>query len=95
LDENNINPSVNDDNEYGSLFYINAFMKGGIFDESEIKEFLKSINKNEDRSYFEPCSNSAIIIRMLTNLITSFQQSGSAEKVKELTELRSLFDLKL
>jgi len=70
-------------------------MKGGIFDDSEIKNFLKSINKEEQRSFFEPCSNTAIIIRMLTNLITSFQQSGSAEKVKELTELRSLFDLKL
>ena len=95
LDENNINPTVNQANEHGNLFYINGFMKGGIFDDSEIKNFLKSINKNEQRSFFEPCSNSAIIIRMLTNLITSFQQSGSAEKVKELTELRSLFDLKL
>jgi len=95
LDENNINPTVNKENEHGNLFYINGFMKGGIFDDSEIKNFLKSINKEEQRSFFEPCSNTAIIIRMLTNLITSFQQSGSAEKVKELTELRSLFDLKL
>lgn len=95
LDENNINPTVNKENQHGNLFYINGFMKGGIFDDSEIKNFLKSINKEEQRSFFEPCSNTAIIIRMLTNLITSFQQSGSAEKVKELTELRSLFDLKL
>lgn len=95
LDENDTNSAINEENEHGSLFYINAFMRGGIFDESEIKKFLKSINKEEHSSYFTPCSNSAILIRMLTNLIASFQQSGSAEKVRELTELRSLFDLKL
>ncbi|MDX2360210.1 MAG: transglutaminase family protein [Crocinitomicaceae bacterium] len=95
LDENNINPIINTDNKHGSLFYINAFSKGGIFDENEIKQFLDGLNKPHNREYFEPCSNSAIIARMLTNLIASFQQSGSAEKVNELTELRDLFDLKL
>jgi regulator of sirC expression with transglutaminase-like and TPR domain len=95
LDEDNINPFINTDNEHGSLFYINAFAKGGIFDENEIKEFLKGLNKPLSRGYFEPCSNSAIITRMLTNLITSFQQSGSKEKVNELIELRDLFDFKI
>lgn len=95
LDEDNINPFINTDNVHGGLFYINAFSRGGIFDENEIKEFLKGLNKPESRDYFEPCSNSAILTRMLTNLIASFQQSGSAEKVKELIELRDLFDFKL
>ncbi|MBL4862410.1 MAG: transglutaminase family protein [Crocinitomicaceae bacterium] len=95
LDEDNINPFINTNNTHGGLFYINAFSKGGIFDESEIKEFLKGVNKPESRAYFEPCSNSAIITRMLTNLITSFQQAGSAEKVNELIELRDLFDFNL
>ncbi len=95
LDENNINPIINTENEHGSLFYINAFSKGGIFDEAEIKQFLKGLNKPELRNYFEPCSNSAILTRMLTNLISSFQQSGSAEKVNELIELRDLFDFKV
>ena len=65
-----------------------------IFEEPEIDEFLKGLNKPKSREYYEPCSNSAIIIRMLTNLIASFQQSGSAERVKELVELRDLFDIK-
>jgi regulator of sirC expression with transglutaminase-like and TPR domain len=95
LDEDNINPIINTENKHGSLFYINAFSKGGIFDESEITQFLKGLNKPESRVYFEPCSNSAIIARMLTNLVASFQQAGSAEKVSELIELRDLFDLKL
>ena len=95
LDENNIIPELSNSNEYGSLFYINAFSGGGIFDENEINQFLKGINRKPDRTHFEPCSNTAIIERMLTNLITSFQQTGSAEKVRELTQLRDLFNLDL
>lgn len=93
LDEDNINPIINTENIHGGLFYINAFSKGGIFDENEIKEFLNGLNKPESREYFEPCSNSAILTRMLTNLIASFQQSGSASKVDELIQLRDLFGL--
>jgi len=95
MDEDNINPFINTNNKHGALFYINAFARGGIFDELEIKEFIKALNKSEIREYFEPCSNSAILSRMLTNLINAFQQSGNAEKVRELTGLRDLFDFKL
>ena len=95
LDENNINSFIAPENKHGNLFYINAFSKGGIFDESEITEFLNGLNKPLLREYYEPCSNSAIIIRMLTNLVAAFQQSGSAERVKELTALRDLFDRNL
>ncbi|MCH2230748.1 MAG: transglutaminase-like domain-containing protein [Crocinitomicaceae bacterium] len=94
LDEDNINPYIKAENKHGGLFYINAFSKGGIFDEAQIDEFLKGLNQPRARQFYEPCSNSAIIIRMLTNLISSFQQSGSAERVKELIELRALFDIK-
>jgi regulator of sirC expression with transglutaminase-like and TPR domain len=95
LDEHNIHAMTGAKNEYGNLFYINAFSRGGIFDDNEIKQFLSSLNKPFHRNYFEPCSNSAIISRMLTNLITSFQQAGSSDKVNELIELRELFDLNL
>lgn len=92
LDENGTKASFNDESEHGTLFYINAFSRGGIFDDNEIKAYLQSINKPELREYFEPCSNSAILTRMLTNLINSFQQIGNKEKVDELVELRKLFD---
>lgn len=95
LDENNINAMINPDNKHGSLFYINAFSRGGIFDESEIKSFLDGLGKPHERKYFEPCTHSAIIVRMLTNLITAFQQAGSAEKVNQLIHLRDLFDHKI
>jgi len=93
LDEDRMISVIDPENKYGNLFYINAFSKGGIFDADEIRAFLKGLGKPELREYFEPCSNSAIIVRMLTNLINSFQQVGNKEKVQELTELRKLFDL--
>lgn len=92
MDEDRLSRMMNQNDNFGVLFYINGFSKGGIFDGNEIKEFLKGINKPELREYFEPCSNSAILARMLTNLIVSFQQSGNEKKVKELTELRELFN---
>lgn len=95
LDENKINVFIKDENKHGALFYINAFSKGSIFEEPEIDEFLNGLNKTKSREYYEPCSNSVVIFRMLTNLIASFQQSGSTKRVKELNELRDLFDLKL
>jgi regulator of sirC expression with transglutaminase-like and TPR domain len=92
LDENGTKASFNEGNEHGALFYINAFSRGGIFDDNEIKAYLNGINKPSTREYFEPCSNSAIMVRMLTNLINSFQQIGNKEKVDELIRLRALFD---
>lgn len=82
--------SLQQGDDYGVLFYINAFAKGSIFDANEIKEFIKGIHLQPDRSHFEPCSNSAILKRMLSNLIYAFQQVGSAQKVAELQALRNL-----
>ncbi len=76
--------------EYGVLFYINAYSKGSILDGNEIKSFIQGIHMQPERSHFEPCSNSAILKRMLANLIFAFQQAGSAQKVSELMELRGL-----
>lgn len=92
MDEDGVNRMVHGSNPHGVLFYINPFSRGSIFDENEIKEFLNGLNIAPLREYFEPCPNTTIIRRMLTNLISSFQQVGNAEKVRELTELRSLLE---
>lgn len=95
IDEYQTVQNTESNNQHGILFYINAFSKGGIFDQKEIDVFLKGLNKEQNREYYQPCSNSSIIVRMLTNLIASFQQAGNAKKVNELTELRDLFGLTL
>lgn len=91
MDEYAVNQFLPENNDYGVLFYINPFSKGSLFGIDEIKEFLDGINQPHSRDYFEPCSNTTIVKRMLTNLIASFQEVGNSEKVNELIELRELF----
>ena len=90
MDENGLAAFLPEKNEYGVLFYINPFSKGSILDANAIKEFLDGHRLPYNREYFEPCSNSAILRRMLTNLIASFQQVGNLQKVNEISELRRL-----
>lgn len=90
IDEDGINQFTKAENNNGVLFYINPFSKGSLFDENEIHDFLKNLNLPTSREYFEPCSNTSVIRRMLTNLVGAFQQAGNAERVRELTELRDL-----
>jgi regulator of sirC expression with transglutaminase-like and TPR domain len=73
--------------EGGILFYINAFNKGFIFGRRDVDMFLKQLNLKPDRQFYEPCSNTDIIKRVLRNLISAYEHLGSAEKVAELNEL--------
>jgi len=92
IDEKGSGAMINQESEYGVLFYINAFSNGVIFNTNEIRQFLKELKLEHRREYFEPCSNSAIIKRMLTNLISSFQRVGNSEKVEELKILRNIIE---
>ncbi len=90
MDEHRIKHENGNAKSHGVLFYINPFSKGSLFDENEIDEFIGSLNLTKNREFYEPCSNSSILRRMMTNLISAFQEAGAAEKVKELTQLRSI-----
>jgi regulator of sirC expression with transglutaminase-like and TPR domain len=92
MDENGASLFLPEKNEFGVLFYINPFSKGSILDSKSIKDFLDGLHLSYDRSYFEPCSNTSILKRMLTNLISSFQAVGNVEKVEELIVLRAILD---
>ena len=76
--------------ESGVLFYINAFNKGLIFGRRDVDMFLKQLNLKFDKQFYEPCSNSEIIKRVIRNLISAYEHLGSTEKVNELTELIKL-----
>jgi regulator of sirC expression with transglutaminase-like and TPR domain len=73
--------------EGGVLFYINAFNKGLIFGRRDVDMFLKQLNVKYDKQFYEPCSNTEIIKRVLRNLISAYEHLGSPEKVAELNEL--------
>jgi regulator of sirC expression with transglutaminase-like and TPR domain len=73
--------------EGGVLFYINAFNKGFIFGRRDVDMFLKQLNLKAEKQFYEPCSNTDIVRRILRNLISAYENLGSAEKVAELNEL--------
>jgi regulator of sirC expression with transglutaminase-like and TPR domain len=90
MDELGTNALTCNPNKWGVLFYVNPFTKGSLLDENEIREFIDRLQLVHTREYYEPCSNSAVLKRMLSNLISSFQSAGNAEKVKQLQELRRM-----
>lgn len=77
--------------ENGILFYINAFNKGFIFNKRDVDAFLKQLNIQPDKQFYEPCSNADIIQRVLRNLISAYEKSATIQKVKELEELLEVF----
>ena len=78
--------------EGGVLFYINAFNKGFIFGRRDVDMFLKQLNVKPDKQFYEPCSNTDIIKRVLRNLISAYEQSGLPDKVRELNELMEIME---
>lgn len=76
--------------EGGILFYINAFNKGFIFGRRDVDMFLKQLNLQFDKQFYEPCSNADIIKRVLRNLISAYEHLGSSDKVDELNELLAI-----
>ena len=85
-----LDESLQSEFEGGILFYINAFNKGLIFGRRDVDMFLKQLNLKFDKQFYEPCSNTEIIKRVLRNLISAYEQLGSVEKVGELNELLAI-----
>jgi regulator of sirC expression with transglutaminase-like and TPR domain len=81
---------MNDDRNI--LFYINPFSKGRIFDHNEIENYLRSLNLPLQKNYFEPCSNTEILKRMLTNLTYAYQKNGEQGKVDGIKELQLILE---
>ncbi|MFM7216896.1 MAG: transglutaminase family protein [Bacteroidota bacterium] len=69
------------------LFYVNPFSKGDIFNKKEIDQFLKQLAVEPEPAYYLPCSNVAMIQRLIRNLMNSFDKLGYPDKVQELERL--------
>ena len=79
------------EDENGVLFYINVFNKGYIFGKRDIDQFLRQLKIEPNKAFYQPCSNTEIIKRVLRNLISSYEKAGATEKVKELMVLLEVF----
>jgi regulator of sirC expression with transglutaminase-like and TPR domain len=82
-----VDETVESEFDGGILFYINAFNKGFIFGRRDVDQFLKQLNLKPEKQFYEPCSNPDIIRRVLRNLISAYENLGSADKVAELNEM--------
>jgi len=74
------------------LFYINAFNRGQIFGRHDVLSFLKQLNLPNDKQFFVPCDNTAIISRVLRNLLAAYHQSGNIDKANEIQRLLAIFN---
>lgn len=74
------------------LFYINVFNRGQVMKHDDIYSFLKQLNLPAKEEYTLPCSNIAIIKRVLRNLTTAYDNLGNMEKKEEINSLLKLLE---
>jgi regulator of sirC expression with transglutaminase-like and TPR domain len=66
------------------LFYINPFSRGAVLGKKEIDFYLARQNLAVQNTFYHPCSNEEIVLRLLLNLIISYEKLGFQEKIKDL-----------
>lgn len=69
------------------LFYVNAFNGGAVFSKYNIDRFLKQTSLPVEEHFYEPCSNTDIILRVLRNLIHSYEKNGDTERMENVKSL--------
>jgi regulator of sirC expression with transglutaminase-like and TPR domain len=69
------------------LFYINPYNKGAVLGRREIDYFITQQQLKPHPSFYVPCSNIDIIVRLINNLILSFEKLGYAQKITRMKEL--------
>jgi regulator of sirC expression with transglutaminase-like and TPR domain len=69
------------------LFYINPYNKGSVLGRREIDYFITRQQLEPLPEYYIPCSNRDIVIRLINNLILSYEKSGNGERTSMLKEL--------
>lgn len=79
-----------DANPNSVLFYINPFNRGAVFGRKEIDYFLSQQQLESRDSYYSPCTNQQILLRLIDNLIISYEKLGYPEKVRDLFDLQGI-----
>lgn len=72
------------------LFYINPFNKGAVLGRREIDYFITQQQLEPMPSYYKPCSNRDIIVRLIDSLIESYERLGNIRKTDQLKELLNI-----
>ncbi len=82
-----------DDEENNILFYINPYNNGAVLGKREIDYFITQQQLKPQKSFYVPCSNRDIILRLINNLILSYEKLGAPEKITGLKELLEIVSL--
>lgn len=90
MDENNTSIFSESESQYGVLFYINPIGKGIVFDEQEIRSFLKQIEIEPERKFFEPTSNTILIQRYLLAFEEACQFKGDTTSLQALSQIKEI-----
>lgn len=77
------------------LFYVNPFNSGAIFQSKDITDFLKQQKIKPLRQFYEPCSNTVVLLRHLAHLERSYRTNALFSKADNVSKLIKLFDVQL
>ncbi len=91
MDEYRIHRLLQSDGSGGVLFYIDPFAKGELLSRGNLEDTLQHYQMLPQRHFFEPSSHSSILIRMINNLIVSYNRLNRTDKVSELDALKKCF----
>jgi regulator of sirC expression with transglutaminase-like and TPR domain len=74
------------------LFYINPYNKGAVLGRREIDYFITQQQLTPHPSFYKPCSNRDIIVRLINNLQLSYERLGYLQKIARLKELLQILE---
>jgi regulator of sirC expression with transglutaminase-like and TPR domain len=73
-------------------FYINVFNKGLVFLKEDIDNYLDNLQLSRRDIFYQPCSHLDIILRIMRNLIVSFEKIGDYHKSDEIKMMLKKLD---
>ncbi len=74
-------------------FYINVYNKGLIFTKSEIESYILGLKLPLLERYFEPCTNTDILLRVMRNLLITFRKYEDDTKSEQLSDFLNEFGI--
>ena len=74
-------------NTSGVQFYINVFNRGLIFTTKDIDQYIDQLNLKRLDTFYQPCTNTDIVRRVLRNLTLAFEKIGDTERVQEVERI--------
>lgn len=74
------------------LFYINPFNNGIVFTREDIDTFISQLELDPNEKYYDPCIPENTIVRLINELILSYELLGEDEKIGDLRKLMRLLN---